>query len=150
MKARILEPSDWHRLDPAHTPVFPGIPEEDVAVVVVEDESGEIVASTMILRATHMEGTWVHPDHRNAGVSRSLLRLAAGCARAFGPTWVFTGAADDHTRSILDRMGGQKIEMDTYVLGLEGKQCRAAPSQQQPQPPMQRSPEEEACRLPLS
>jgi GNAT superfamily N-acetyltransferase len=121
MKARILPASEWARLDPAHTPVFPGIAPYDMTMIVVEDDLGQIVASTSIIRATHLEGTWVDPEHRNAGVSRSLLRLASEVARNTGMNWVFTGAADDHTRRILDRMGATKIPMDTYVLGLEGK-----------------------------
>jgi hypothetical protein len=123
MRTRVLPREEWDRVQD-HTPVFPGLPPEDMSIIVVENDEGSIVASTMILRATHMEGTWVDPQHRNAGVSRGLLRLANAVAQTFGASWLYTGAADDHTRDTLDRMGGTKLAMDTYVLGLGGKACR--------------------------
>ena len=89
----------------------------DAQVVVVESE-GRIVASMTVLRMTHLEGTWVDPEHRNAGTVRALLRAAGEAARKWSNGWVVTSADDDQVRGILGRMHAVKLPVDTYLLGL--------------------------------
>ena len=116
----MLPPEEYARLERTGIPLFPGVSPEDVSVVVVEDK-GKVVACMTVLRATHFEGAWIDPEHRNAGVTRSLLRMASEIA---GSEWVFAGAADDHMRDVLGRLGAVMLPMDAYVLSLGGAQCR--------------------------
>jgi len=119
MITRILPKEEYGRLERTGIPQLPKVRSEDVTIVVVEDEE-KIIASMMVLRATYFEGAWIDPDHRNAGVTRGLLDLASEVAQMRGSQWVFVGAADDHMRSILDRLGAAKLPMDSYILNVGG------------------------------
>lgn len=119
MKARVLPPEEWDRLGVTNLPpITPYVRPQDIEVVVVED-GDKIVASMAVMRLTHFEGAWIDPQYRgNAGLVRMLLHSATEEARAWTDNWVIAGAADDRMRDILARLGGVKIPMDTYALGL--------------------------------
>lgn len=120
MRARILRPEEWSRLDNA--PLLPYVRPENAAVVVVEDD-GQIVAALTVLQVTHFEGLWVSPERRgNPGVMRSLLRLASALVSARSEKWVFGGAADDRTRGFMERLGGKQVPMELYALWMGDKQ----------------------------
>lgn len=92
---------------------------EDVDVVVVEDDAGEVMASLAVMRVVHLEGLWIDPAAKNAGVARGLLREAVRVAEKWCSSgWVFGGAADDRMRDLLERLGGARVPMDTYALHL--------------------------------
>ena len=122
MKARILPMSEWEKLAPSELPVLlQHIRPEDVDVAVVEDE-GEVVASLAAIKAMHFEGLWIHSEHRTPGVARALVTAALDAVEAKSSSgWVIGGAADDRMRSLLTRLGGVKLEMDSYVLSLSGR-----------------------------
>lgn len=122
MKTRVLPPEEYWRLERTGIPLFPRVRPEDVSVIVVEEEE-KVVACMTILRANHFEGAWIDPEHRNAGVTNALLSASSEMARCSGSEWVFAGAADDHMRSILDRLGANKVPMDLYILDLGGGGC---------------------------
>jgi len=122
MRARVLPTEEYARLERTGIPLFPRVRPEDVSVVVVEDEE-KVIASMTVLRASHFEGAWIDPEHRNAGVTNALLELSKDVARCQGSEWVFAGAADDQMRGILGRLGANKVEMDLYVLDLGGGEC---------------------------
>lgn len=103
--------------------IAPYLPPSDVDVVVVE-EDGKIVAAWTVMNVVHLEGVWVDPEHRRAGVVRSLIRTALAKARDRGQHWAFTGANDDHTRDIITRMGGKLVPMETWVLPLGEVTCQ--------------------------
>lgn len=121
MRARILPPEEWDKLP--ERPQW-AVDPSDISVVVVEDGE-KVVACMTVLRATHLEGTWVSPEHRNAGVVRRLLRLATQTAKSRGSSWAFTGAADEAMHSILSRLGAAFVPMSTYVIStdLGGRAC---------------------------
>lgn len=120
----MLPPEEYASLERTGIPLFPGIRQEDVAVVVVED-GGKVVACMSVLRATHFEGAWIDPEHRNAGVTRGLLNLAKEIAKSrWENDWVFAGAADDKMRDVIGRLGGVALPMDSFVLSLGGEECR--------------------------
>ena len=119
MKARILPRDEWDKID--------GMPisellefcrPEDVRIVVIETDSGEIAATTTMLRMTHMEGTWVSARHRNAGTVRALLRGAAHASKDWSPHWLVTGADSEQMREILSRMDAIKVPLEPYVIQL--------------------------------
>lgn len=110
-------------------PAFPYVSPENVSVVVVEDDGGKVIACMTVLRATHFEGAWIDPAHRNAGVTRALLRLASAIAMARGEQWVFGGAAGDQMRDILQRLDCRHLPMDLYAVWVgEGEECQQPPS----------------------
>jgi len=125
MNARILPPEEWARLDAAHLPpTIPFVPSRDVAVVVVEDDAGEIVACMSVLKVTHFEGVWVDPKWRgNAGVMGPLLRLAYAIPQVRGEQWAFGGAADDcpQMQGFMGRLKGVAMPLKFYALSLVEK-----------------------------
>ena len=67
----------------------------DVQVMLAHDRAGAEPVGVLVLRrgellpltghqAVHVEQLWVHPEHRNRGVARALLRQAAAVAEQSG------------------------------------------------------------------
>ena len=120
MKARVLSPEEWQRIN------APGMPEllaytepQNIAVVVVEDDAGKIVASGSALQITHFEGLWSAPEERgNAGVFRALIREAYSLPRGREERWVFGGAEDgnDQMGALCERLGGKPLPVKFYVM----------------------------------
>lgn len=118
MIARVLPPEEWHRLrDNPISELVEFVKPEDVRIVVVEHDD-QIVATWSALRITHVEGVWVHPEHRSAGVVRSLLRATADATKEWAPVWLMTAAATDEVREILSRLNAIKLPMEPYVLSI--------------------------------
>lgn len=91
--------------------------------VLAEEQDGEIVGTCAVLKATHLEGLWIHDDHRNPGTARSLLRAAVELAQ--GTTahgWVFACVGSDEVAAQVERLGGQEVPVRLYVLPLKGKE----------------------------
>jgi ribosomal protein S18 acetylase RimI-like enzyme len=118
----ILGPDEWPKVEQSGLgALLPYIAAGNVAVVVVEDDAGKVLACMSVLQATHLEGAWVDPEYRkNPGVVRALLRQAGAIAEARGESWVFAGAADDVMRTYLWRLGGARVPMDTFCLPVGG------------------------------
>ena len=120
MNARILRPEEWQRIN------SPGLPEllaytepQNIAVVVVENDEGEIVASVSALHVTHFEGLWIKPEERgNAGVFRALIRQAYALPQTRDEKWVIGGAEDgnDQMGALCERLGGYALPMKFYVM----------------------------------
>ena len=121
MNARILRPDEWGKLNAASLDLAGTVRPDCVAPVVVERD-GEIVAAVLVLRIPHFEGLWIKPEHRgNAGVFRALIRLAYAVARQWSKGWVYAGATDDRMSGILPRLRGKKVEMDTWIVPVNGR-----------------------------
>ena len=119
MKARILPREEWSRLDTGFPAIGTTLRPDDSQVIVVEDESGKIVASVGTFRVTHFEGLWIAPEHRgNAGVARSLMKECVAAARKWTDEWVWGSSGTDHMDDILKRLGGKKMPVDTYIVPL--------------------------------
>jgi len=117
MKARILEPHEWQRLESGGELIKHCDP-QNIQVVVVEKD-GQIVASVCLLRITHFEGLWIKPEERgNPGIFRALIRKAYGIPRGRGETWAFGGAeyGDDKMGAICNRLGGNWLPVSFYAL----------------------------------
>lgn len=120
MRTRVLGPAEWYRLDATNLPPLMAMMRpQDCVPIVVESDEGEILASLAVLRVAHLEGMWVNPEHRNAGVVRSLIRGVVPIAREWSNGWAFGGAADEKMRAILNGLGGVKVPMDLYALALK-------------------------------
>ena len=120
MRAKILRPEEWDRINSPDLPaLLPYVKPGHIAVVAVEDDTGEIVACVSVLQATHFEGLWIREDKRgNAGVFRALIRQAYALPRTRGEQWVIGGAADGDVRmeKMCHRLGGRPLPLTFYVM----------------------------------
>ena len=119
MRARILKPEEWGRLKEGELPaLLPLMEPKNVAVAVVEDDNGEVVACLSALQATFLEGLWIAPKWRgNAGVCRSLIRLAAAVPRVRGEHWAFCSVDKaGHVKDYVKRLGGNEMTGSFCVL----------------------------------
>lgn len=120
MKAKILEPEEWGRINAPDLPeLLQFVEPQNIAVVVVEDDYGEIVASVAALRVTHFEGLWIDPSYRgNAGVFRSLIREAYSVPRSRDEKWVFGGAGtgDEQMVTLCRRLGGRPLPVEFFAM----------------------------------
>jgi len=120
MNTRMLPPEEWAKLEATAMPqVAPLLHPGDVQVVAVEVD-GELAGCVTLYRATHWEGTWISPKHRNAGVTRALLQGAREAAYNLGSAWAFVGSDESMTGRLLGRMGAVPVKMETYVMPLGG------------------------------
>jgi hypothetical protein len=124
MKARILKPEEWGRINSPELPeLLPYVEPENIAVVVVEDDKGEIVASVAALQVTHFEGLWINPEYRgNASVVRNLIRELYGVPLSRHEHWAFATAAQDNEKmdSVCRRLGGQPMAVKFFAMPLGG------------------------------
>ncbi len=120
MNARILRPEEWQRIKSNGIHKLLAYTEpQNIAVVVVENDEGEIVASVSALQVTHFEGLWIKPEERgNAGVFRALIRQAYALPRVRKEQWVFGGAedGDDQMGALCERLGGHPLPVKFYVM----------------------------------
>jgi len=120
MRARVLEPQEWQRINSPGMPALLAYTEpQNVDVVVVENSSDEIVASVCAMQVTHFEGLWIKPEERgNAGVFRALIREAYSLPKSREERWVFGGAEDgnDQMDALCERLGGKALPVKFYVM----------------------------------
>lgn len=117
MIARVLPQEEWSKLDVSQIPpLWTTLRPEDAQMVVVED-GGKVVAMLGALRITHFEGLWIDPDYRgNPGVCRRLLRESVKAARRWATDWAIGYSGTDQMNDVLERVGGRKMPVDTYVV----------------------------------
>lgn len=120
MTTSLLPRDQWSRLAGTELEqVWPLLP-EDAHIIAVEHE-GQIIGCWALIRYVHVEGVWVHPDHRKRGsVARRLLGMMHRTARAMGATAVLTGAMSDEVRDLIAGLGGSQLPGDHYVLPIRG------------------------------
>lgn len=121
MLTRILPVDEWPRLSGTELETaWPHLRPEDTSIIVVEHEN-QIVGCWAVVRYVHVEGVWVHPDHRRrGGVARRLLAAMWRTARGLGAGAVLTGAMSDDVRGILDGLGASRLPGDHYVVPIRG------------------------------
>ena len=124
MNARILAPEEWSRLDGIDlSKLLPYTEPQNIAVCVVEDEAGKIVACLAALQVTLLEGTWIAPEHRKkAGTLRALLRQAFAVPRVRQERWAY-GTAETGNEEIhmyLSRLGGVQMPVTLFALPVGG------------------------------
>ena len=117
--ARVLKPHEWQRVETPGSEFLSYATPENVSVIVVEDDEGEIVAHVCAINVTHFEGLWIKPEQRgNAGVFRSLIRQTYDVPRVRGERFVLGDAAEDDPRmiSVCERLGGKRVGHNFYAL----------------------------------
>lgn len=125
MKARVLPPEEWSRMEGEKLPpLFPYVSPQNVDIVAVEDDAGKVIACMTVLRATHFEGAWIHPEHRNAAVTKAVLGLASAIAMSRGEPWVFAGSNTEQMTGILGRLGAIPLDLSLFALAVGEDECR--------------------------
>ena len=124
MRVRILGPEEWHRVNASGMDGLLAYTEpQNIAIVAVENDKNEIVASVAALQVTHFEGLWIAPEERgNAGVFRSLIRQAYALPQTRKEKWVI-GAAEDGDRAmdaLCTRLGGRSLPVKFYAMPVGG------------------------------
>lgn len=117
MTSRILPVAEWARLKGTELePALPFLPPDTQIIVIEDDET--VVGCWAVVRYVHVEGIWIHPDHRRQGaVARRLLSMMGWVARqAFGAQVVITGADTDDVAGLITRLGGQRLPGTQYVI----------------------------------
>ena len=99
----------WSKLDPA-----------SAEIVIVEDESGRIVATWGTFAVRHVEGFWVHPDHQKRGaVLRRLFLGMRNVLQRFGMTHVVTGAQTTEVADLLQSAGATRLPGESFLLPVD-------------------------------
>lgn len=117
--------AQWERLEKARglPTLLPWTAPEDVSVIAVKDDNGEFVGCVMVQEILHIEGLWVAPKWRgNPGVGRRLMRAALseakGRTRSTFAMAEIDPEAGNGMREILERVGGERVPVETYLLDL--------------------------------
>ena len=118
---RALPPDEWCKLEGMLLEtVWPSFdPEADIVLVVEED--GVIVGCTSFLPRWHMEGTWMHPSHRNTvKVGRPLLSAMYTMAQQLKAKELIMVSVDPDVSAMCQRLGSSSMLMhgDHYSIGL--------------------------------
>jgi len=120
MTARILPVEEWDRIEDAGlSALLPYCEPQNIAVMVVEDDAGKIVACVSALRVTHFEGLWIAPEHRgDAGAFSALIHAAYAVPREHGEKWVFGGAeaGDEQMSALCRRLGGHPLPVEFFAM----------------------------------
>jgi len=122
---RVLPPDEWARLAGTEQlgPVASLLDPETTDVLVVERD-GEIVGTWAVLPVWHLEGAWIHPDHRGKGsVARHLWGAMRRMLRQRHIGGVMTTGASDEVRALIAHLQGQPVLGQTYVLSLGDTSC---------------------------
>ncbi len=122
MTTHLLPVSDWFVV--ADTELGSVLPllttcANDVRVMAVFDETGELAGCWAALKMTHVEGVWTAEQHRGkGGVQRALLRGMRGVLDEWGVTSAITAATDSAVKSLLMKHGAQPLP-ECFVLRME-------------------------------
>ncbi len=118
MKARVLPPEEWAKLNGHYSESMLSLaPESDTRMVVCEDDAGNIVGSLGVMRMPQLEGFWLDEAHKgNAGIIRALLREAMPIAVEWANGYVLVGVTEENMRSIVRRMEGVEIPAEFFLL----------------------------------
>ena len=119
MTDRVLPYEEWPKL--AGTPlgdVIGQLNPATTAILVVEDEQGQIVGCWAACTVVHAEGAWIAPSYRKRpSVTVRLWRRMRQVIRATGATRVVTGANSPEIVALLERKSAQPLPQE-YVLCL--------------------------------
>lgn len=124
MICRQLPPSEWNRLVGTELEAsYQRLNPAWAVVLVVEDEAGAIVGCWALLTVRHVEGLWIHPDHRGRGrVAARLWTAMRRLVHASGGSAVMTAAVTSEVEALLQRKGATVLPGTHWVLPMQKEQ----------------------------
>ena len=110
MVTRVLPPEQWEMLDGTELEdVWKHLDRDKARVIVVEDDHA-IIACWALFPLYHVEGIWLHPEHRGKGRTfKRLLEHMGAVAESEGVTHVTTGCLSDQVRELLEHFGAVEV-----------------------------------------
>lgn len=118
-----MPPEEWPRVPVPVNGLTAYSAPENIALVVVESDEGEILAACAVLSITHFEGLWIKPEERgNAGVFRSLLRMGYALPQCRGEKWALGGAedGDERMKGLCHKLGGKELPLKLFAIPVGG------------------------------
>lgn len=116
MTTRYLHPSEWPKL--AGTELGESwrcLKPETAEVLVVEDDGGTIIGCWAIYKVMHVDGIWVHPDHRaKGGVFRRLIVGMRHLASEMNAEAVVAACITPNVQEMLENAGATRIDALFY------------------------------------
>ena len=119
MTTRVLPPEEWEKLAGTELDAARPFLNPAETLVLVVEEDGQIVGSWAAMRHVHLEGVWVHPDHRGRGaVAAHLLKaMGAAVAATFGVSVAWTAAEnEDVAHLITGHLNGTELPGRHFVV----------------------------------
>jgi GNAT superfamily N-acetyltransferase len=117
MQARVLPPAEWGRLEGLDMAQLAAAGDPGSVLVLVVESEGQIVGTWAFVQMLHLEGIWIHPDHRKKGcVGRALLRQMRQTGAELGAMRVETGADSPEVERLLEAAGAVPRPYTPYVL----------------------------------
>jgi len=118
---RVLPPEEW-AAKLQGTALAQAIYDPDNAfVIVVEDAEGQVVACWSAVNTVHVEGIWIHPDHRRrVAVGRALLTAMFEELRSLSVGEVITNADTPEVEAMLRTIGATPLPGSSWLLKVEG------------------------------
>lgn len=115
---RLLPVEEWDRLL-----VYPfatnGLPNPDFTMILVaEDGAGEIVGIWAVMTAVHLDGLWVHPEHRGTSIAGRLLTEMKAVLRRYKLWLSFTIVSDPAVMVLAHKAGFVRAPGDLWMLNL--------------------------------
>lgn len=103
-------------------PLLPFVTPQNIAIIVAEEDDGEIIGCLSAMQVTHLEGLWVKPEKRGGLVAWMLYQQAIAFANVRQERWVFGGAADGDERmdGLIRRCGGTPLPVKFYSMPVGG------------------------------
>jgi N-acetylglutamate synthase-like GNAT family acetyltransferase len=121
--ARVLPFAEWEKLDQTQfAESWRLLPPEHTRVIVVEHE-GQIVGCWALMTMVHIEGLWIHPDHRKrVSVPRKLYEETMAQARDLQVQSLLTQAVDLEVMALLAHVGAQALPGTAFLLPVPEKE----------------------------
>ncbi len=119
MILRVLPQEEWNRL--VDHPMLAGATlAEDTIITVAEDSTGQIIGLWLAMNVKHMEGFWIHPDHRKKStLPVRLVNFMEGVLRKADIKGAVCWAEDSQVEEYLVRLGMEKMDVRTYLYRID-------------------------------
>lgn len=119
--SRELPVEEWDKLLSIPPYDHMGLPSKagDWKILVIENQTGEIVMTSATQVQVHWEPWWAREDARkNPVVTRMMLELGLSTLEEFGIPYAFCTVADaqPEIRAVVEHMGGIRAPGDLYLI----------------------------------
>lgn len=124
MTSRILDPSEWPRLDEAGAETVWRLLDPERSQILVIEDQGQIVGTLTLMHVLHAECLWIKPSHRRGfGVIKRLLDGMWAGAHAAGAKALWSGSVSDVMTNILHRIGASEVPGRSFVVPVKETPC---------------------------